>query len=162
LCDSTLAGVSTTINLNSGDDTMWMANGSGNVAALAGAVTVNGGGDVDNLVLFDSASTDGDDTTINSSSVIQPGMALLSWGNGVENLYIDGAQGNNNFFLDSSNASTQVSVKGGGGNDVMFISNVTHNLASTGAAIFDGQAGANSLLVIDDGPSLGSTYDVTA
>ena len=59
----------------------------------------------------------------------------------VENLYIDGASGNNNFFLDSSNSGTQVSVAGGNGDDAMFIANATSSVSGMGSAVFDGQRG---------------------
>jgi hypothetical protein len=163
--DSTAAGTNTVINLNGGDDTIWMAytNLGGDASSLAGAVSVTGGSGIDNLVLFDSASADSDDTTINAATVSQPGMAALNWGNGVEKLYIDGATGDNGFFLDGSGAGTQVSVTGGAGNDFMWLTNLPGNLDLIGGpVIFDGQGNLNSLIIADDGISSGGKYTVTS
>ena len=161
LCNATRAGVDTNFSLGAGDDVVWLANGPGDLEALAGPLTIKGGTDTDHVVLFDAFSGDSDDTAVTSATIQHPNMGTINWASGVENIYIDGPAGANGYFIDSSAPGTQVSVKGGGGDDFMWTANTTGNLANTGRAIFDGQGGLNSLILIDNGVSLGSNYAIT-
>ncbi len=159
--DVTLSGVPTTINARGGDDTVWLGWNAGNLTAIQGNTTVNGGSGADHLVMWDDFSAENDETIVNTATVSHPGMATVNWGAGVENLTFEGATGDNTFFLQTSATGTRVDVNANAGNDAMWIANNTGNIAITGAAGFDGQAGTDTVYLDDDDVSFASTYTIT-
>jgi hypothetical protein len=124
----TAAGIPTTINGNSGDDTVNIGD-RGGLANVKGNVTARGGGGNDVVNFDDAPGTAGASYTVTSSTVSRPGVATISYD--VENLNITGGSGNDGFDVTSSLAGTSLGIFGGGGADTL---NVNDSARTTGNA----------------------------
>src|SRR5262249_51814145 len=77
---STASGVSTTVNGKGGNDTVTVGNASNGLGDLAGALTVDGGGQPgDALFLNDQKSSAGHTYGISASGVTRDGTSILNF-----------------------------------------------------------------------------------
>jgi Ca2+-binding RTX toxin-like protein len=142
--ESTAAGTPTTINAGAGENEFRVSPTASELGAIAGKLTLNGGGSHDNLILNDQAgpvigtsaepipppptSVPAKTYTLNASSVVRsgPGAAEVDF-HGVEDLSILNGFGNSTLVVNSVPAIQNVVFAGNGGTDTVVGSSSSSN-----------------------------------
>jgi hypothetical protein len=141
---ATSFGTTTTVDGGGGNDLFGITAPSGNLGALAGALTVGGGLGNDSVALYDTADANDDGYTITYGSVTRSGVLPISY-DSMEALAVNAGSGNNYVAVVSTAAGTATTVNGGDGNEV-----VDANLAGLGGALtVNGGAGGDAAVVDD-------------
>jgi hypothetical protein len=160
--DSALAATPVTINAGAGDDTLHLSYWPENLNTVAGAVTFNGGAGSDSIVLWDNQNTGSDTYTITSTAVTRPNFGGLTYSNATS-LRLLGQAGNNTFNINSTLATTPVTIEAGTGNDHTVLAFPTGNLNSiAGAVTVNGGAGNDTVTLWDDLSATGRGYSITS
>ena len=127
----TLAGAATTLNTGAGDDAINVENAAAMLDDIQGALTVNGQGGIDTLVVNDSGQTTGMAYTLTGSTLTRTGMAGVTFG-GVSSLILDLGSGNDTVTA-SAIPAFPATVNGGGGSDTLVGPNATSTWNITGS-----------------------------
>jgi len=182
---NSIGSASTSMNLNiqagNGADTVNLADG--NFADMFGAVTVNGQGGSDSVVVNDLADAGADTYTLNSTTFSKSDWAFSHTYSSVENFRLEANGANNVITVNSTNVSTSYELRGNNGADTfnIFESNVavvvdggaaldvvnvnTDNIGSASARFANNQdlanlnIGAGGLVTLDVGKRLIDTVD---
>ena len=124
-----------TLNGNAGDDTFTVN------APLAAVLTVNGGGDADDLLIV-NGTIGNDYFTITNNSVNGVGSAILY--NTVSYLTVNGVAGNDTFLVLTDNSLTTTTLNGSTGNDLFYVRTTSGpTIVNTGGGINTVDIGAN-------------------
>jgi Ca2+-binding RTX toxin-like protein len=134
---STLSTTPVTINGGSRNDTFNVTMSAPDpatgivVPCLSGALTVNGGAGTDTMTLNDQTDPWAFTWTITSSTVAQSGDALITYGT-LEGLTINGGTWGVPYTVQSTAASTPVTIYGGSGSDTLIGPNLINTWNVTG------------------------------
>jgi Ca2+-binding RTX toxin-like protein len=160
--NSTSAAVA--INDDAGSDTINLSDGvqANGLDNLAGAVTVNGGGS-DLVNLNDQSATFSDTYTITSTSASRPFFGGLTYSN-IAGLTLNAETGNNTININSTAATTPVTINDDSGSDSVNLSdgvqaNGLDNLA--GAVTVNG-GGSDLVNLNDQSATFSDTYTITS
>jgi hypothetical protein len=161
--ESTAAGTATSVNGGAGNDGFIITPSSQNFGAIAGALTVNGGGGTNLLTIHDLKDPAADTYTIAVGSVQRTGSAGLTY-SGIQSLIIGGGLVGNTFNINSTASGTPVFIGGGGGNDLFNIAPSSHLLSNILGAVTvsGGVPGSNTVNLDDQNQSGAQTYAITA
>ncbi len=158
--DSTAAGTATTVNAQGGGNSFVVAPFSQNLGNIQGALTLNGGPGFNNLFVDDHNDPAADTYTIATGSVHRTGSVGATY-TGVTFVEVNGGALGNTFNVNSTAASTPVTLNGGGGTDIFNLT--ASNLDPlAGAVTINGGGGTNTVNVNDQTKSGVQTYVVTA
>src|SRR5262249_38027642 len=165
--NSTLSSTPVTVNAGAGDDTI--NAGNGNLANLPGAVAVNGDAGTDLINVNDGSSASANTYAVTSAGVTRGGFGGLTYGT-AEQLVLNGGLGGNTVNVQSTPATTPVTVNAGAGNDPINVGSGSPPPGSStingllGALMVNGQGGTDLLNVNDqsNAPDPARVYTVTA
>jgi hypothetical protein len=116
---STLAGVSTVLNGGLGNDAFLVTPTSQNLDAIAGALTLNGGGGTaDKVTVNDQGSAATHTYNLTGSSLGRSGAATIFYSL-VESFLVNGGSGGNAFVLAALPTATAVTLSGGSGTNTL-------------------------------------------
>jgi hypothetical protein len=136
--------------------------GSTNLDSLGASTTLNidGQAQSDTLLVNDNANTFGDPFTITSNSIDRPFFGIINYA-GVESATLNAGSAGSAFAVNSTLATTPLTLNAGDGNDVITLG--AGNLdALPGAVTVNGEAGAaDSIVINDSGNNFNDTYTVT-
>jgi len=158
---STAAATPINLNTGAGGDTVSLGNAAHSLDGIASLVTVNGQAGTDAVVLDDSGDANGNTYVITSSDVTRDGTRVLSYA-GAESLTLLADNFADTATVQSTLAATPVALSMGGGNDVINVGRANSLDLIKGAVKVDGQAGADTLSLLDSGNNNGNAYTVTA
>jgi hypothetical protein len=127
------AGVSTSVTGGAGSDTFIVSPGAQNLDALAGPLTLTGGGGTNSLTLDDQGSGSAHGYTLTATTLARTGAGLVTYG-GFSTLAVNGAaSGGSVFVVSAAPAATTVTLNGGGGSNALFGPNAAQTWNVTGA-----------------------------
>lgn len=113
----TPAGCTVQLHGMGGNDAAILAVSTHNLDQVGGPVIYDGGtGSDDRLVIYDDLAALSSTYTVTSTSVARPGFAGVSYST-IERLDLIGQADNNTFNINSTHASTRVSINGNDGKD---------------------------------------------
>ena len=158
--------VPTNVLGQNGNDTVNVAQISGNLDFFA-SIVVTGGAGNDQVILWDMNAPNSDGWTLNAGLISRGIFAGLDYGVGltVENVIVHGGPHFDDYQINGSLTGTALSIIGGPGGDLFRFSPVAHDINSGfgGAINIDGGAGGNDQVVFrDDAASLDSNWTVTS
>ncbi|MEX0938641.1 MAG: hypothetical protein WDZ59_12340 [Pirellulales bacterium] len=152
---SSVAGVPLTINAGSGDDTITLGANLGHINTLNGAITVNGQGNSDTLVVDDTSNALSDDFTITDTIFTRSFSAIVTYAT-IEGLEVFAGTSNNAVNIESTAAGTPVTVHGGDGDDTFTLSPTAGNMATLQGAVSLLGGADDDILIADDTSNLNS------
>jgi hypothetical protein len=160
LLDSIGPSVPVSIDAGSGDDLIALANASGNLDNIQSAVSIDGGAGSDEIQFSDNLATFSDTYTITNSTFSRDSFPGATYVNAeLPDLFAE--SGNNTINVNSTANGTDWLINAGNGNDVLNWG--AGNLDSMlGTASFDGQAGIDSVNVLDQGVNFSDDYTITS
>jgi uncharacterized repeat protein (TIGR01451 family) len=161
---STASGVSTTVNAEGGNDTVRVGNTSDGLGDLAGALTIDGGGQAgDALTLDDQKSSSGHTYGVSAAGVTRDGTSVLNFSN-FASLTLDASDQADTINVASTASGLGTTVNAGGGNDAVNVGNSTNGLGDlAGALTVDGGGqSSDALMLTDQKAAAGHTYDVSS
>ena len=148
--------VAVTLNGGTGDDVITI--GSGSLDNHSGSVTVAGGGQAgDQLVLNDTTNGFADSFTISSSTISRIVFGGVTY-SGIGALALNSGSGSNIFNINSTAATTPVTINGNGGNDTFIVGASGTMDGILSPLILDGGAPSNSLSLRDNLSVSAHTY----
>jgi acrosin len=160
--DSTPAGASTVINAGGGNDSITLADISGNLSSLGGPVTVNGNAGIDTMSVWDTAYASTGAYSVTDTSLARTGVFATNYGT-IESLFVNGGSGDSNFFVFSTHTGGSTRVNGGAGNNQFHVTSSSGNLGNLGGPLtMTGAGGTDSLTVWDDLSTSSGAYTITA
>lgn len=152
----------TTINGGAGNDTINVGNTNFDVNINAN-VTVNGEGDIDTLIINDTADALGSDTsTITATTFKKVAAETVSWGTGVnlvENIQIDLPNHTDRVNIRGSGTGMSLVVNTAGGADSIVIED-DFDSAFFGAVHVNAGSGTDDLTLDDTADAGNDTYNV--
>jgi hypothetical protein len=155
--NGTAAGTPLTINEGTGVNTVNV--GAGNLANVAGAVTVNGHNTADVVNVLDQFMASNDTYTVTYSTVSRPNFGGLTY-SGIGHLNLDVENGTNTVNILSTTSATPVLVYTGAGIDTVNVG-VGSLDAVGGAVTVIGHNSADLVNVVDRNLAYSDTYTVT-
>jgi hypothetical protein len=158
--NSTAAGTPVIVNAGAGNNMFHV--GSGSLAALAGALTVNGSGG-DTALVNDTSNGAATTYTVTSATLAAGGgFAGLTY-SGLAALTLNGGSAADTYNIQSTGAATPVTANGGAGNDTFNVASGSNNLGNIqGALSVNGGGGTNTVNVNDQSGGAGQGYTLTA
>jgi Ca2+-binding RTX toxin-like protein len=162
----TTAGTPVTLNLGGGNDVVHLATSTGSSLdgfAASTPVTVNGEAGADAILLNDQVDGNGNSYVVTDTGVTRNfNQMILSYA-AAESLTLNGGNFADTVTVQSTLAATPVTLRMGGGDDVVNVGSLGNSLDPIlGAVTVDGQAGADRLNVNDQGSIFGTDYTVTS
>src|SRR5262249_42729587 len=151
--DGTVTGSSVSLLGGTGSDAILIDFAGG--ASLPVGLSVTRGSGTHTMTGKDAATSTPPTYTIASRSVNRTGSATLTYA-AIESLVVKGGDGGSTFNVQSTLATTPVTITGGAGNDVFnFSSDAPANTGDlsglAGAVTVDGSGGTNTLNVSEAG-----------
>src|SRR5439155_14923873 len=152
-----------TLNLGGGNDVVNLGTRTGtSLDLIASPVTVNGEGGTDTVLLNDQTDANANGYIITATDVTRDNLKILSYAT-VEGLTLNAGAFDDTVAVQSTIAATPVTLKMGGGNDVVNVGSTTNSLDTIlGRVSVDGQVGADRLTVNDQGAVRGVGYTITS
>jgi autotransporter-associated beta strand protein len=136
-------GNATTINTGAGNDTVTVGSANNTLAGIAGALSVNGQGGMDQLSLNDQIDTVARSGTLGTSSITGFGMAGGINYSAFASLILQGGSGNDSIMLSGTNANNSVAIQDGSGQNQVTIAS-----ASAGSTVtVNGQSGNDTVRI---------------
>jgi acrosin len=172
-----------TINLSNGTDNVTISGAAHNLNNIQGAVTIHAGPGFDTLNVDDQANSASEPFTMTASAVSRMGSALITYGPGINHVFISGGSGNNTYNVSGTEAVFPTTLETGGGNDTVnvestngpltvnlgngtdyvTVSGVAHNLSNIqGAIIVNAGQGLDQLNVDDQANGASEPFTMTA
>ena len=149
---------------NDGDDDFQLYPGNDGNFSFQN-LQCNGGLGTDRFLYYAvNNSVAGDYTFQNNTLAVYRGgitTDTIQVGSAIENVTLQGGTGNDVIRVNQYSAGTNLRIEGGGGNDtaIMGNGNFAANITSIASLVFDGQAGTNDELRIDNAAAAGTwTY----
>jgi Ca2+-binding RTX toxin-like protein len=164
---STSVSTPVTLNLGGGNDIVTLGNAANSLdditaPLIAAPVTVNGQTGTDAVVLNDQGDGNANTYVVTATAVTRNGSTILNYAT-VESLTLNAGAFADTVNVQSTLASTPVTLKMGGGDDTVNIGSAGNSLDPIlGAVTVDGQAGSDRLTLNDQGQSSYHDYTVTA
>jgi hypothetical protein len=151
---ATSASTFVTLNLGGGNDIVNLGTRTGtSLDLITSPVTVNGEAGTDTVFLNDQTDTNANSYVVTAKDVTRNNLEILSYAT-VEGLTLNAGAFDDTAAAQSTIAATPVTLKMGGGNDVVAVGSAANSLdAILGRVSVDGQLGADRLMVNDRGPS---------
>jgi hypothetical protein len=138
------------------------ATSGGTLANINGFVDVYGAGTI-SLILTDGGDSTARTATLTSSELSGLSPAPIYYSANVTSLTVDGGSGNDTFNVQSTAAGMAVTVNAGPGSDTVNVGNADNKLDDIrGALRINGQAGTDTVNVLDQGQTAGQAYRLTA
>jgi Ca2+-binding RTX toxin-like protein len=165
----------TTVNSGDGNDTINVGslatvttNTGGNLDAIQGALTVNGGADTNSLTLDETGDATPNSGTMTSTQVTGLGMGAggITYSD-IATLNINLGTGGDTFNVQSTNVATLTTLKTGStGANIVNVGSLTPTLggnlnAIAGKLVIDGQSSSDTINVDDTGDSTTNTGELT-
>ncbi len=156
----------TTIFGGAAADIFNIGNGPSLIASIVYPLHIDGGGGIDTLNLLDQPDTNSSNYTISSSRIIRAGSAPINYF-ALEGITVHAGLDGNVFTVDSTLATTPVTLSGGGGNDIFRMTPTGNTLtALAGDVTVDGEAGSGDQLFLADQLNTGlignTFYNITS
>ena len=146
---SSFATVTTAVNAGGGDDVINVGN-AGTLSGLLGPLFLNGNGGANDVININDQADAGPQTyTITSTTVARSGSGLMTYGT-VESLVLNASLGSDTINVQSTLATTPVTVNAGGGDDVINVGNAGTLSGILGALTVNGNAGAADVINFND------------
>ncbi len=139
---STLAATPVTLNGGTGDDTFNVGNASNSLDNIQGAVTINGDGQTatDTVNINDQGDPDANGYTITITTVVRTGAAQITYGT-VETLVVNAGLSDDTLAVQSTLATTPLTVNGGAGDDTFNVGDGAGGMGNIlGTVILNGNA----------------------
>lgn len=158
---STFSSCPVTINGNSGNDQLYVNDGSSFLFNFGSNITFNGGGGTSDQVLVSDSGFGGTGNyTVINGQIVLPFNGVNVFFTGTESLLISGSQGNNTINVNQTNID--VWALGDGGDDTINIGNGNFAANITAGVLAAGGAG-NDIAIIQDTANAGNnTWTTTA
>src|SRR5262249_46139967 len=137
---STTALTPVTLNMGGGDDVVNIGTRTGtSLDGIAAPVTVNGETGSDTILLNDQTDTNANNSSVTATNAPRNTLPILSYAP-VENLTLNAGASGDAAAVQSTTAVTPVTLKMGGGDDVVTVGSTTNSLdAIRGQVTVDGQ-----------------------
>jgi Ca2+-binding RTX toxin-like protein len=169
---STSASMLVNVSLGAGADTMVVGSAANSLDTIQGTVIVSGDAGLDKLTLADQGTAAGQTYTINSTEVSRSGAAAVSFST-MEGLVVNGSAGDDTIAVQSTLATTPVTVNAGPGDDTVNVGRtrivggfpvqvVTTLDGIQGALTVNGGDGSDKINLNDTGTSAAESYSITA
>ncbi len=150
----------TDVQILAGDGNDTITIGSGDLDLLKYAVSVDGQGGADRVIVNDQANVFGDTYTVNYASVDRYVFGGLTYTD-IEALTLNAEAGNNTINVDYTDSGVPVTINAGAGNDAINVGG--GNLDGLPAAVIvNGQAGTDTVSVNSQGEPFSDTFTVTS
>ena len=144
----------------SGNDTFNITPTTENLNNIQGALTVWGDGGTNTLNIDDQHNTAVSTYSVTSSTISRAGAAAISYAS--ENVNLHGGSGNDTYNIAGTPTGTTLAVQGGAGNDTFNVSPTAKNLGNIlGNLSINGGGGNNVLVLNDQTNSANSSYALT-
>src|SRR5262249_43683651 len=152
-----------TLNMGGGDDVVNIGTRTGtSLDLIASPVTVNGEAGSDTILLNDQTDTNANNYVVTATDVTRNNLPILSYAT-VENLTLNAGAFGDTAAVQSTTAVTPVTLKMGGGDDVVTVGSATNSLDTIrGQVTVDGQVGVDRLTINDQGAVRGVGYTITS
>jgi acrosin len=160
---TTSASAPVTLNMGGGHDVLNVGTRTGSsLDGVASPVTVNGEAGTDTVNLNDQADANANSYVVITVDVKRNGVKVLNYAT-VESLTLNAGAFDDAVLVPSTLAATPVTLKTGGGNDVVNVGSASDSLDGIlGRVSIDGQLGADRLSLNDQGRARGLLYEVNA
>src|SRR5262249_40462255 len=165
--DSTAAGVATTIVGNTNEDDFVINRSGMNFGSIAGNLTLNAGGGLNSLAIYDQNNPTSSAYTLTGTTVSRSGSATLTYSSMVsvviDGSLVSGVGGTYNIV--STSADTPVSIYAGTGSHTFIVSPTGRNLDAIAGNMFltsVSGSGTNTLVVNDQNNPNPDTFTVTS
>jgi hypothetical protein len=165
--DSTMTSGQTFVDAGAGNDTFMVTYPSGSLNNLGNKLWVDGGvSGTDSLVLWDDLVATSSTYEIYRGStadgVVNRGAEQI-WYDTIEGLLLYAAPNDNYIHVDSTPLGTATVVNAGAGNDSFLVTDPSGDLQSLGGSLtVNGQAGTDTMSMLDDVYAFSGTYTVTS
>jgi hypothetical protein len=160
--ESTSAHTPVTVSGGAGNDTFNVSPTAKDLGTIQGGLSIAGFGGSNHVNLFDQADAKAVTYSVTSSTVTRTGAAPISY-TSVSSLTLDGGKGGDIYNIESTSASTPVTVAGEAGNDTFNVSPTARSLGTIQGNLTILDFGGNNNLVLDDqANAAGTTYSLTS
>jgi Ca2+-binding RTX toxin-like protein len=144
----TPAGMATTVNAGSGNDSVYAEPLNGDLGSLGGPLTVNGEAGNDALVVTDTDAPS-NTYTLTATALARTGAPTITYGT-LESVALYGSLGGSQYDIESTPDGGTTTVHGGPGNDAIEVTPTSHNLDSLGGDLTISGGGGTDSLILDD------------
>jgi hypothetical protein len=120
------------VTLQGGTTAMVIGGGNGLVALTNTVINVNATAGVIALTVDDSGDTSGRIASISNKAVAITGLTTINYTGSISSLKVQGGAGNDQFFVDGTNASTPTTVDAGSGSNLVYVGLFSTNPATAG------------------------------